>query len=92
MTASYDCTVTFCDLRLEASDLSVTCDVLETVQGPWEWADALYLQDNGDKLVVQDEDIFVLHAWDVKNVKQLSSLLGHTDEVIYWPLEAVTSQ
>ena len=81
VTASYDCTVTFCDLRLEASDLSVTCDVLETIQGPWEWADALYLQDNGDKLVVQDEDIFVLIVWDVKSVRQVSRLEGHTDEV-----------
>ena len=81
VTASYDCTVTFCDLRVEASDLSVTCDILETIQGPWEWADALYLEDNGAKLVVQDEDIFVLFVWDVKNIKQLTRLEGHTDEV-----------
>ena len=81
VTASYDCTVTFCDLRVEAGDLSVTCDTLETVQGPWEWADALYLEDNGSKLVIQDEDIFVLFVWDVRSIKQVSRLEGHTDEV-----------
>ena len=81
VTASYDCTVTFCDLRVDLSGPSVTCDIINTIQGPWEWADALYLEDNGEKLVVQDENIFVLFVWDVKNIKQVSRLEGHTDEV-----------
>ena len=31
--------------------------------------------------MVQDENIFVLLVWDVKNIKQVSQLGGHTDEV-----------
>ena len=81
VTASYDCTVAFLTIQGDHNSDSVTCELVDTVQGPWEWADALYLEDNGDKIVVQDENIFVLTVWDVKNIRQISRLEGHTDEV-----------
>eukprot|EP00092_Neocalanus_flemingeri_P041930 GFUD01045666.1.p1 GENE.GFUD01045666.1~~GFUD01045666.1.p1 ORF type:complete len:420 (-),score=61.86 GFUD01045666.1:156-1415(-) len=78
VTASYDCTV--CYLKVgEGSEWS--CEIEHSVQGPWEWADALFLEENGEKLVVQDENIFELSVWDVKSKTVLSRLQGHTDEV-----------
>ena len=81
VTASYDCTV--CFLSVEQAEVTgqVTCQLQQTVQGPWEWADALYLEEDGDKVVVQDEEVFVLTVWHVKTVKQISRLEGHTEEV-----------
>ena len=32
-------------LSLQQGENSVSCELLETVQGPWEWADALYLDE-----------------------------------------------
>ena len=69
VTASYDCTV--CYLKIvEGSEWS--CKIEQTVQGPWEWADALFLEENGEKLVVQDENVFELSVWDIKATKILS--------------------
>ena len=79
VTASYDCSVAF--LSLHQAENSVSCQLVETVQGPWDWADALYLEDNGEKIVIQDENIFLLTVWEVKTVRQISSLAGHKDEV-----------
>ena len=79
VTASYDCSVAFLSLHQEEN--SVSCELMETVQGPWEWADGLYLEENGEKIVIQDENIFLLTVWEVKTLRQISSLAGHTDEV-----------
>ena len=76
VTASYDCTVAWVKIGEDAD-----CDIVDTVQGPWSWADALFIDDQGKNIVVQDEDIFVLTVWDVKQVKELARLEGHTDEV-----------
>lgn len=78
-TASYDCSVAFLSLQQEEEEL--TCRLVETVQGPWEWADALFLEENGEKIVIQDENLFILTVWQVRTVSQISSLAGHTDEV-----------
>ena len=78
-TASYDCSVAF--LSLQQQEGEVSCQLVETVQGPWEWADALFLEENGEKIVIQDENIFLLSVWEVRTVRQISSLAGHTDEV-----------
>jgi len=78
VTASYDCTV--CYLRV-GEGVVWSCQVEEKVQGPWEWADALFLEENGEKLVVQDETVFELSVWDIKSKNVLSRLKGHTDEV-----------
>ena len=79
ITASYDCTVAF--LSLQQGENSVSCQLEERVQGPWEWADALFLEENGEKIVIQDENLFILTVWQVRTVSQISSLAGHTDEV-----------
>ena len=63
-------------------------------QGPWEWADALFLEESGQRLVVQDETIFELTVWKIPSVTIISRwrrffpkkkfaprLSGHTDEV-----------
>ena len=76
VTASYDCTVAW--LSIGADN---TCTLVDTVQGPWSWADALHIDDIGQYIVVQDEAVFALTVWDVKQTQELSRLEGHTDEV-----------
>ena len=41
-------------------------------QGPWEWADALFLEESGQRLVVQDEAIFELTVWKIPSVTIIS--------------------
>ena len=43
-------------------------------QGPWEWADALFLEENGSRLVVQDETIFELTVWQISTSTIISRL------------------
>lgn len=75
VTAGYDCTVHCCTLKEGA------CQLVSSVQGPWEWADALFLEESGNRIVVQDEAVFELTVWDVRTVTVISRLCGHTDEV-----------
>ncbi len=35
---------------------------INQIQGPWEWADAMFLDPTGDKLVVHVESTFVLQG------------------------------
>ena len=48
---------------------------------PWDWAEALYLSEDGEMMVVQDEKVFVLTVWTVKTLGQVSRCEGHMDEV-----------
>ena len=47
MSASYDCSVCYCTLEGSTATLDAR------VQGPWDWADALFLEESGRRLVVQ---------------------------------------
>ena len=38
---------------------------LNQIQGPWEWADAMFLDPTGDKLVVHVESTFVLQGEEI---------------------------
>jgi len=80
VTASYDCTVFYLKINLDLSS-KLKHEVQNKVQGPLEWASALYLEESGDKLLVQDENIFELSVWDIRTSQIISRLHGHTDEV-----------
>ena len=87
-SASYDCSVCWVDLQPSAEkELEPGgCDVLTgqlvgQVQGPWDWAEALWLAQDGELVVVQDEEVFSLTVWAVRECRELSTLSGHTDEV-----------
>ncbi|XP_023348186.1 F-box/WD repeat-containing protein 11 [Eurytemora carolleeae] len=79
VTASYDCTV--CFLSIQGSENSFQSTLKKKIQGPWEWADALFLEDHGYLLVVHDETNFSLQVWGIENQEKISRLEGHTDEV-----------
>ena len=46
-------------------------------QGPWEWADALFLEESGERLVVQDETIFELTVWQIPTTTIISRCRRH---------------
>ena len=76
VTASYDCTVVYLRLAEAAGPGEAGgwggAVVEEVVQGPWEWADALYLEEGGRYLVVHEEETFQIMVWEVKNRAVLS--------------------
>lgn len=97
VSASYDCTVVVSTLpgnlvqEITTSSSTSTNPLksvteeevkqVSTVQGPWEWADALFLEESGERLVVQDETIFELTVWQIPSSTIISRLSGHMDEV-----------
>jgi len=95
VSASYDCTVVVStlpssllqEMATSSSSNPLKCVTEEEVkqvskvQGPWEWADALFLEESGERLVVQDETIFELTVWQIPTTTIISRLSGHTDEV-----------
>ena len=52
-------------------------DLIFGHQGPWEWADALFLEESGERLVVQDETIFELTVWQIPTTTIISRSRRH---------------
>ena len=73
MSASYDCSVCYCTLEGSTATLDAR------VQGPWDWADALFMEESGRRLVVQVmEDILTLEYDIFLRMKQYLNLFCGT--------------